>query len=544
MRIAMRELPTGTVTFLFTDIEGSTRLLRENRATYDQILADHGRILRAAFEKHEGREIDTQGDSFFAAFRTARDAVEAAIAAQRALTAHAWPAGGEPKVRMGMHTGEPVVSGERYVGLAVHRAARVCAAAHGGQVLLSSTTGDLVAEELPPHARLSDLGDHRLKDFDRPERVFQLVVDGLPADFPPPRTSHPAELPAAASGTALRPVRAWPPVLRRRLAWLVLGFSLLLVIALLVAIASITGSPDAAGQVPSHSVAIIDVATNEVVHSIPLGASAGSLAAFDEAIWVAIPRDRSLVRIDPNSREVTKRVGLGIVPYSLETGQNVLWVGGGVDSTIVRLVPQTEEITELPGFVAPADGYPVIAATEGALWFGENDHVGVRRFEADQGRVDSRGGRFLTPEALAVNDEGVWVVERFDQTVARLDPETGADRGEVPFGAPIPAPGAGTIHEPLSDALLNEWGLWVTDAIEGKVWRIRANERSIQATIGVGRGARAIASGAGSIWVANRLDGTVSRIDPQSDRVVETIKVADRVGGIAVAGRAVWVAVP
>jgi YVTN family beta-propeller protein len=539
----MRALPTGTVTFLFTDIEGSTRLLRENRATYDRILADHGRILREAFGNHDGREIDTQGDSFFAAFRTARDAVEAAIAAQRGLAAHSWPNGAEPKVRMGMHTGEPVVSGERYVGLAVHRAARVCAAAHGGQILLSSTTSDLVADELPPDADLSNLGDHRLKDFDRPERLFQLAVRGLPSDFPPLQSSEPAELPATASGTKDRPARAWPPMLRRRLGWLVVGFGLLVLTALVVAIASVAGSPDAAGQVPSRSVAVIDPSTNQVVDSIPLGASASALAELNDAIWAAIPRDRTLARIDPKSRDVTKRLGLAIVPYSLEAGRTVLWIGGGVHSTIVRLAPQRDEISELPGF-AGADGYPVIAAKGDVLWFGENDGIGVRRFDFEENRVVSRGGRFLRPEALAVNDDGVWVVERFDQTIARLDPESGADRDETPFGAPPPAPAAGTIHEPLSDALLDERGLWVTDTVEGKVWRIRPTDGSIQATIGVGRGARAIASGEGSVWVANRVDGTVSRIDPESDRVVATIEVADRVGGIAVAGGAVWVAVP
>jgi class 3 adenylate cyclase len=206
----MRELPSGTVTFLFTDIEGSTRLLRESRAEYGRILAEHGEILRAAFETHGGREIDTQGDSFFAAFRTARDAVEAAAAAQQALARYPWSGGAEPKVRMGLHTGEPVVSEGRYVGLAVHRAARVCAAAHGGQVLLSSTTADLVSDELPASS-LADLGQHRLKDFDRPERLFQLVVDGLPATFPPPRTVQPAELPAAADQGGSRSGWLVPP---------------------------------------------------------------------------------------------------------------------------------------------------------------------------------------------------------------------------------------------------------------------------------------------------------------------------------------------
>src|ERR687886_1878324 len=132
----MPALPSGTVTLLFTDIEGSTRLLQAlGGERYAAVLADHQRLLRVAFQQHGGREVDTQGDSFFVAFSRAGDAVQAAVAAQRALAAHPWPEGGAVRVRMGLHTGEPTGTGGRYVGLAVHRAARVGAAGHGGQVL-------------------------------------------------------------------------------------------------------------------------------------------------------------------------------------------------------------------------------------------------------------------------------------------------------------------------------------------------------------------------------------------------------------------------
>jgi class 3 adenylate cyclase len=133
----MNELPSGTVTFLFTDVEGSTRLIKQLRDRYGEVLAEHQRILRMAFDEYGGREIDTQGDSFFVAFRRAKDAVAAAVQAQRWLAEHAWPDAVELRVRMGIHTGEPTVGEERYVGLGVHRAARICAAGHGGQVLVS-----------------------------------------------------------------------------------------------------------------------------------------------------------------------------------------------------------------------------------------------------------------------------------------------------------------------------------------------------------------------------------------------------------------------
>ena len=180
----MAELPSGTVTFLFSDVEGSTRLLTRLRGRYAEVLAEHQRLLRAAFKEHDGREVHTEGDGFFVAFARARDAIAAAVGAQRALASQRWPEGVDVRVRMGVHTGEAEVQQNDYVGLDVHRAARICAAGHGGQVLISSSTRELVVDELPGDVALRDLGEHRLKDLDRPEQLFQLVVGDLRAEFP------------------------------------------------------------------------------------------------------------------------------------------------------------------------------------------------------------------------------------------------------------------------------------------------------------------------------------------------------------------------
>jgi DNA-binding NarL/FixJ family response regulator/class 3 adenylate cyclase len=186
----MAELPTGTVTFLFSDIEGSTALLRQLRDRYGHVLGEHQQLLRTAFLDAGGSEIDTQGDSFFVAFRKARDAVIAAVAGQRALQEHDWPDGVEVRVRMGIHTGEASVSENRYHGLAVHRAKRICDAGHGGQILLSHTSQHLLEdeEEPLPGCTLHDLGRQQLKDFDRPVGIFQLIARDLATDFPPLRT--------------------------------------------------------------------------------------------------------------------------------------------------------------------------------------------------------------------------------------------------------------------------------------------------------------------------------------------------------------------
>ena len=180
-----RDLPSGTVTFLFSDVEGSTKLLHERGdAAYAGALAEQRRVLREAFGAHGGVEVDTQGDAFFVAFPTAAGALRAATAAQHGLAL------GPIRVRMGLHTGTPHLTDEGYVGIDVHRAARIAACGHGGQVLVSASTAALLDRE-----GLKDLGDHRLKDLSAPERIFQFGDD----HFPPLTSLHQTNLPIAST---------------------------------------------------------------------------------------------------------------------------------------------------------------------------------------------------------------------------------------------------------------------------------------------------------------------------------------------------------
>ena len=178
-----------TFTFLFTDIEGSTELLRRlGDDVYAQVLTGHHALIRSSLAAHGGTEVDTQGDAFFAVFSSPRACVAAVLEMQQAVKAHAWPAGEQVRVRMGVHCGEAERTAAGLVGLEVHRAARVATVAYGGQVLVSETAAALVRDWLPPGAALTDLGSHRLKDLGRPERIFQLHGAGLPAEFPPLRS--------------------------------------------------------------------------------------------------------------------------------------------------------------------------------------------------------------------------------------------------------------------------------------------------------------------------------------------------------------------
>jgi class 3 adenylate cyclase len=184
------ELPSGTVTFLFSDIEGSTRLLEQLGDRYADVLGEHRRILRERLQAASGQEIDTQGDAFFFSFTRARDAVTGAVAAQRSLAAHEWPEGLAVKTRMGLHTGEPNVGEEGYVGLDVVRAARICSAGHGGQILLSETTRALVGNNVPDGVEIRDLGRANLKDIQH-ERIFEVALADERTDFPPLKTEQP-----------------------------------------------------------------------------------------------------------------------------------------------------------------------------------------------------------------------------------------------------------------------------------------------------------------------------------------------------------------
>lgn len=173
-------LPTGTVTFVFTDLEGSTALLKRlGDGEYSRLLAIHRRLVRDIFAGHDGHEIDTQGDAFFYSFRRARQAVAAAVDLQRAHRKASWPGEVEVLVRIGLHTGEPAVGDEGYTGLDVVRAARIAAVGRGGQVLISDTTRAIAADSLPEGASLRALGERQLKDIDRPEPLFEITVDGV-----------------------------------------------------------------------------------------------------------------------------------------------------------------------------------------------------------------------------------------------------------------------------------------------------------------------------------------------------------------------------
>ena len=249
-------LPTGEVTFLFSDVEDSTGLVQRLGDDYARAIADHRRLMREAIAGHEGHEVDARGDEFCAAFSDPGQAVTAAVSAQRAHLAHSWPQDLPLKVRMGLHTGTPTLEEGDYVGIDLHRAARICAIGHGGQVLFSEATRVLVGDALEAEPR--DLGERALKGIDAPDRVFQVVADGLPTEFPPLRFADAQAQPVGgptASEERLKVVLADDAVLLRE------GIARLLTEAGLEVVGQSGTAEDLLLKVRSYSpdVAVVDI---------------------------------------------------------------------------------------------------------------------------------------------------------------------------------------------------------------------------------------------------------------------------------------------
>jgi class 3 adenylate cyclase/streptogramin lyase len=530
----MADVQASTVTFLFTDIEGSTRLVRKLRDRYGGVLAEHQRLLREAFARHGGKEIDTQGDSFFVAFPRARDAVLAALAAQRALAAQAWPDDVEVRVRMGIHTGGAAVAGDRYLGLAVHRAARICGVAHGSQVLVSQTTQTLLEdeEEELDGAALRDLGPQRLKDLNRPVRLYQLVAPDLPADFPPLRTAEAAvdggpftgrerELAEAAEvAVGARPSRRF--AVRKRIAIPVALVAIGAVVAVLVAALAGGSKPL---HVPPNSTAAFDPKTNKVAAVVPVGNTPSAIAVGLGEVWVVNLNEQTLSRVDPQTRTAT-RIGSLVDPTSVAVGDGSVWVATA-DHRLSRIDPETRGVAEteaLPRQRNPLEDLEEpsrVAAAGSEVWATSPGMLARIRPSRKEVKLSVCCG------ALAVGRGSVWVVDQHG--IVHVDAS----------GTPTP------IHLAFVPTSLAYGGgaVWATDTKGGEVWRIDPDTDRVRDSVHVAHPA-AVAADRSGVWVAST-DGTVVRIDPNSSPpvIARVIDVGGTPAGIAVGHGLVWVSV-
>lgn len=502
----MSQLLTGTVTLLFTDIEGSTRLLQRLGHRYAEVRADFERLTREVVAEHNGFEVDTQGDSFFVCFPTARDAVQGAVALQRAFATHDWPDGEAVRVRMGLHTGEPRVAGGHYVGLTVNRAARVMGSAAGGQILVTDATRRMLAEsDLDSGIRLRDLGVQQLKDFPERERLFQVEAPGLQARF---------------------------PRVGRRRRWLGLAAAAVAVAVVAVAAVVAVGRGDANVVVRPNTVALIDPATNEVTAQIDVGQEPTSVASGAGAVWVVNEGDATVSRIDPVRRVVVRDVavpGAARVTNVVTVGRSV-WVTR-VQGELLAAVRINADFDTVAGEVSlgryASARFWALAAGGGSVWAAQGGGD-VARISPESRRVVRRYFTGLIASALAFGDGRLWVAG--GRTVVPVDPATGES------GRPIDVGGWPTA------IAVGGGAVWVASGEADLVDRWDIHNRTHR-TIEVGDQPVALAYGAGSVWVANARGRTVARLDAETGKVVATISLDASPRGIALGPHGVWVTV-
>lgn len=510
----MTQLPSGAVTFLFTDIEGSTRLVKRLRGRYAAVLAEHMRLLREAFDEHGGSEIDTQGDAFFVAFADARGAVLAAVDAQRSLDAYPWPDGIPVKVRIGIHTGEASAEEGRYTGLAVHRAARICAAAHGGQVLASEATKSLLDDEEEAGVELRDLGEHRLKDLDRLVRLYQVTTPETAGEFPP-----------------IRHELGGRPTWRRPAVFLPIALVFAGVAAAAITLA--TGSGGGAVTVEPNSVGVLDAQTGSVVDQIPVGSAPGPIAVGRGTVWVANVADRTLSRIDSTGRTVVRTIPLSSSPSGLAVGYGSVWVVNGLSGTVSRVDPQFNRLAKTITKVASRTVLgPNAAITTGAgsVWAVYDDST-VARIAPSSDRVTAKAYAGFHPAGVAYGDGSVWVANSGASTVSRFS--------VTQFG-PVPTAIITVGKTPVAVAA-GLGAIWVANGGGESISRIDPATGS-QRMVSLGHAPNSIAIGPDAVWAASS-DGTVWKIEPRTPRVVKQIEIGGSAAGIAVGKGLVWVTV-
>jgi YVTN family beta-propeller protein len=436
---------------------------------------------------------------------------------------------------MGLHTGEPVVGQQRYIGLGVHRAARIGAVAYGGQVLLSNATRELV-EELPG-ASVRELGPYRLKDIDQPERLYQLDIDDLQTDFPPIRAEKVAESRKLPSRTLL--VGALAGVLAAAVAIPIFAFGQ----------GGSNGDASGPTALTPNSVGVIDPENNRLVAEVPIGESPKGIVSGEDAIWVASSGDSTISRIDPERRVVTRTITLPGHPSDAAVAGSV-WVlhnrgasfvdpfaGSAAVSEVNPHFDNVERTIEIPAGFGNTYEDPIAAAAK-AIWVA--GPTGVSKVDAKNGQVHARLPLQGVTDLVALGGS-VWAVEHAG-TIVRIDPS-----GEFVAMTVSLSSTANMIA-----ATAGFGSLWVIGASSqfdhsqdatSLLFRVDPRNGEVTARLELEAGPSAVAAGRTAIWIADAERQQVLRVDPKENRVVARIKLGARPTSIAVDEHAVWVTV-
>ncbi|MGH3430778.1 MAG: hypothetical protein ACRDQZ_24960, partial [Mycobacteriales bacterium] len=431
------------------------------------MLADHDRILRAAIAEGDGEIVDTQGDAVFAAFSDALRAVRAAVAAQRSFRDSAASGRESVRVRMGLHTGTPEVSGDRYLGLDVHLAARICAAVHGGQTVVSEAMCERVKDHESGFA-IRALGKHYLKDFDAPQSLFQIDPDGQTVEFPPLRSSGSSgdvgrfagreeELAGAAVEAVARAARRSE---RRRLSVVFAALG-----AVVTTVALFLATRPHSTRVAADSVAVIDEKTGEVVSDVGVGPAATRIVPGSGAVWVLDTSNDTLTRINPAShRAVSQGIGLAGQPTDIAVSDGKVWVVDGFDRTATVLNALKGSLIQkvpLRGHLGLGLGDAYAATGAGSVWIANGGFAGISRYNRSNRLVATVPG---SSGQIAYGDGSLWVVASYglfggSGEIVRINPRTNQPTAHIRVGETDGiAVGAG--------------GTWIVDASTNTVRRI------------------------------------------------------------------------
>jgi YVTN family beta-propeller protein len=504
---------------LFTDIVDSTKVAAElGDRRWRELLARHHHILRRELKQHRGKEIDTAGDGFFAAFQEPGAAIRCAFSAGRAI------ADLGIDLRAGVHVGELEPMGEKPGGIAVHTGARILAEAGPREILVSLTTKELVAGS---GIEFADRGMRHLRGVPEDVHLFAVLrIDGEP--MPPALPTD-----TAAERRARIPAASLPSALKGRRAVLIgagvfiLGVALVASIVVLARGGSGTLHPS---LVPPNNVGRIDAATTELVAEIPTTGTAPSAVVWGEgSLWIANTISRTVAKVDPETNSVIQTVPTGGAPIDLATGEGVVWVLNGFDGTVLAIDPRTNQVSTTTSVPV---GSAEIAIGAGAVWVTNSLDASVTKVDTETREAVGtiRLGTW-TPRAIAVDGDLLWVGDGLKPVLLQIDGQAGEIMARIGLRAP-----------PTEIAVGMDGTVWVTSYDANLVSVVDPDTLQVS-TVEVGVGPVGVVVGEGGVWVAESGDGTISRIQIGSNRVVDTIRIGRIPEGVALGRGSVWVSV-
>ena len=414
---------------------------------------------------------------------------------------------------MGMHTGEPVLSDEgRYHGMGVHRTARIMAAGHGGQILASQATASVLHDDELDGVSLRDLGEHKLKDLERPERIYELRVDGLEQSFAPLTTESAAAVPTR--------------LYRRPL---VIGaFAGVVAAAIAIPVFAFGGGSGGSSlsALSANSVGVVNPATGAIDDEVSEVPTPTRVAASDDAIWVTSADTNSVSRIDVSSNELRNTLRVGDGPSGIAFGAGDVWVANTLAGTVSRIDPDSNDLVGEP--IRVGNSPTAVTFGEGSIWVTNVDDASVSRIDPADGSVETfdvgAAGR-----GIAAGAGAIWIGDSAQNRVVRLDPKTNGVTQTIGVGS---GPGA---------LAFGTGAVWVANTLDGTVSRIDPATNHVTSTVTVGASPNAIATSDDAVWVANEADPKIVRLDPQTGSVVQTVRTGARPSGLTLAG-SLWVA--